>query len=384
MLRPPLMCSHRYRRLVAALTIVAALAAGSAGSSASAAVAPSPTLTPDAVDFGAAQVGESTGPVEVTLANDGPGTLTFWRFGIASSSVNAGDFLIVDGGSCSTSVPLAPGEGCTVLVRFRPLAAGDRSGKLSFWVNTASGRIDAMLAGTSSDGPTPSFSPAAVDFGGAQVGESSDPVAVTLSNDGPGTLTFWRFGIASSSVNAADFRVVDGGSCSTSAPVAAGESCTVLVRFKPTGAGARSGLLSFWVNTRAGRIDAALSGTASDAPSPSLTPGGVNFGTVEANHSSAPVAVTLSNAGPGVLTFWRFGISTSSRNPTDFRLVDGGTCSTSVPLAPGESCTVLVRLKPVGIGTRSAVLSFWVNTPAGRIDATLTGFVPDPCPNGCL
>jgi hypothetical protein len=104
-----------------------------------------------------------------------------------------------------------------------------------------------------------------VDFGSVQVGMASDPVTVTLLNSGGGNLTFWRFGIASSSVNPSDFGVVAGGTCTTSLTLAAGDSCTVLVRFKPTDTGDRSGLLSFWDNTVAGRINVPLSGTAYDA-----------------------------------------------------------------------------------------------------------------------
>jgi hypothetical protein len=115
-----------------------------------------------------------------------------------------------------------------------------------------------------------------------------------------------------------------------------------------------------------------------------VSPGRVDFGTLQSGQSSQPVEVTLSNGGPGALTFWRFGIATSSLNASDFAVVPGGTCVVGVPLEAGESCTVLVRFKPRGIGSRNALLSFWVNTPAGRIDAALTGSVPDPCPNGCL
>jgi preprotein translocase subunit Sec61beta len=159
---------------------------------------------------------------------------------------------------------LASGESCTVLVRFRPTADGARSGLLSFWDNTLAGRSNVALTGVALPGPVSSLSPASVDFGTLPLGASSDPVAITLTNSGAGVLSFWRFGIASSSVNAGDFWIVPGGSCTLSLSLAAGETCTVLVRFKPTEGGARSGLLSFWDNTLLGRIDAVLSGNGDD------------------------------------------------------------------------------------------------------------------------
>jgi hypothetical protein len=379
------MSSHQARRLVVALSIVAAfLLAATASAPARAATAPSPVLSPESVDFGSPQLGESSDPFSVTLSNAGPDELSFWRFGIASSSANPGDFLIVPGGSCVVGVPVAVDESCTVLVRFRPLDEGERSGLLSFWVNTPAGRVDAVLTGTGLAGSDPSLAPGSVDFGSRQLGQSSDPVALTLSNAGAGALSFWRFGIASSSANPGDFLVVAGGTCTVGAPLASGESCTVLVRFRPLAVGDRSGLLSFWVNTPAGRIDAALAGAGSAAPLPSFSPGVVDFGTVELGRTTSPVTVTLSNSGQGLLSFWRFGIATTSPNAADFSIVPGGSCVVGVPVAPGQSCTVLVRAKAKGAGTRKALLSFWVNTQAGRIDLALSADVPDPCALGCL
>ena len=266
---PPLTTSaaraHQARRLVAALSAVAALAcAGTAG----AAIAPTAAATPTGVDFGPVQVGTSSAPVTVTVSNSGGGNLTFWRFGIASSSANPRDFVVVAGGTCVLSLPLAAGESCTVSVRFRPTAAGARNGLLSFWDNSPAGRINVALSGTAVPRPEPSLSPATVDFGSVQLGMSSDPVTVTLSNSAGGGLTFWRFGIATSSVNPGDFAVVPGGTCTLSSTLAAGDSCTVLVRFRPAASGVRSGLLSFWDNAPAGRIDLALSGSGLDECGP--------------------------------------------------------------------------------------------------------------------
>jgi hypothetical protein len=233
-------------------------------------------------------------------------------------------------------------------------------------------------------GPTPQLTPDAIDFGSVQVGSVSDVVDVTLSNAGGGSLTMSRFGIASSSANPRDFWVAPGGTCSILTPLPAGDTCTVRVRFNPVAAGPRSGLLSFWVNTAAGRINAPLAGTALAAPQPALTPDALDFGTVQVGSASSVADVTLSNTGGGPLSFWRLGIASSSANPRDFWVAPGGTCSIATPLAAGESCTVRVRFDPTGIGPRSGLLSFWVNTPAGRIDAALAGWVDDPCAAGCF
>ena len=342
------------------------------------------TLSPDTVDFGSVQIGTRSDVATVTLTNSGGGSLSFWRYGIASSSVNAADFAVVPGGTCDVSIPLSAGDTCTVALRFRPTATGARSGLLSFWDNTVAGRHNVALTGLGLPAAESSLSPASVDFGAAPIGSSTAPVSVTLTNSGAGTLSFWRFGIASSSANASDFSVVDGGTCTLSSPLASGESCTVLVRFRPTADGPRNCLLSFWDNTPAGRIDTALTGLALPGPVSSLSPASVDFGTVRLGDSSDPVTITLSNSGGGSLSFWRFGIASSSVNAGDFSIVPEGTCALSLPLAAGESCTVEVRFRPTEGGARSGLLSFWDNTLLGRVDTVLSGIGDDPCAQGCL
>jgi archaellum component FlaF (FlaF/FlaG flagellin family) len=237
---------------------------------------------------------------------------------------------------------------------------------------------------SSAAGPVATLSPTSVDFGSVQVGSVSDVVDVALANTGAAPLTVSRFGIASSSVNPKDFWVAPGGTCVVGTSLAAGDSCTVRVRFNPIETGALSGKLSVWVNNLNVRVDAALTGVGADAPQPTVAPGAVDFGSVQVGSVSTVTDVTLTNANGGTLDLSRFGVASSSANPTDFWVAPGGTCSTAVPLAAGESCTVRVRFNPVETGALAAKLSFWVNTVAGRIDAQLTGNVPDPCAAGCF
>jgi hypothetical protein len=128
----------------------------------------------------------------------------------------------------------------------------------------------------------------------------------------------------------------------------------------------------------------ALTSFAAATPTASLTPAAVDFGSLQIGETSAPVAVTLTNTGAGNLTFWRFGIASSSTNPADFSVLAGGTCTVTLTLASGESCTTLVRFRPTGTGPRAGLLSFWVNTVAARINTTLSGTVPDECADGCF
>jgi archaellum component FlaF (FlaF/FlaG flagellin family) len=375
---------HQNRRLVVALFAVIALTvAGPAGAASNPVASSSPT----SVDFGSVPVGQTSTPVTVTLTNAGSAPLKIAAFGINAASVNQADFVLLAGGTCSVASPVAEGKSCTALVRFKPTATGFRSGILRFWVNTAAGRLDVALSGTAMPGslPDPSASPASVDFGAVAVGQTSDPVTVTVTNAGPGTLEFASFGITAASVNQSDFVLLSGGTCSAAATVAAGQSCTARVRFKPTAEGARSGLLRFWANTATGKLDVPLSGIATSGalPDPSASPSEVDFGALAVGQTSPPATVTVTNNGSGPLQFAALGITAASANQSDFVLLAGGSCSVASALGAGESCTALVRFKPTAEGARGAILRFWVNTVEGRLDVALTGTatsgaLPDP------
>jgi hypothetical protein len=92
----------------------------------------------------------------------------------------------------------------------------------------------------------------------------------------------------------------------------------------------------------------------------------------------------VTNSGLGGLQFAAFGITAASLDQADFAVVSGGTCAVAVALQTGQSCTVLVRFNPAGVGPRSGILRFWVNTVAGYVDVSLTGEGLDPCAGGCL
>ena len=143
---------------------------------------------------------------------------------------------------------------------------------------------------------------------------------MTLTNSGAGTLQFTAFGITSASVNQSDFVMLSGGTCAVTASLANGQSCTTLVRFKPTATGSRSGLLRFWVNNAAGRIDVALSGNGlpGSLPDASASPVSVDFGALSVGTAGSPVTVTLTNSGAGTLLFAAFGITSASVNQADF------------------------------------------------------------------
>jgi hypothetical protein len=79
-------------------------------------------LAPANLSFAAQAVGTVSAAQSVSLKNSGPTALTF-------SVSTSGDFGQTS--DCPSSLVLAPGASCTVMVSFAPAAAGDRSGALT-------------------------------------------------------------------------------------------------------------------------------------------------------------------------------------------------------------------------------------------------------------
>jgi WD40 repeat protein len=88
-------------------------------------------------------------------------------------------------------------------------------------------------------GPLVAITPGSLAFGGQQVGTTSASLTYTVTNDGSADLR--STGVEVNGNNPGDFRAST--DC-TAAPVAPGGTCTVSVRFVPTGTGLRAAVVS--------------------------------------------------------------------------------------------------------------------------------------------
>lgn len=88
-----------------------------------------------------------------------------------------------------------------------------------------------------------------------------------------------------------------------------------------------------------------------------------NFGSVAVTATGADQTFTITNER-GVAA--NFANIPASSNAAEFFRV-GGTCPTNTTgtIAASTSCTVVMRFQPNGLGARSSVLSFTLNSPAG-------------------
>jgi hypothetical protein len=219
--------------------------------------------------------------------------------------------------------------------------------------------------------PFASVSPTSLTFAGQLV--TAPPSAaqpVTLSNTGGVALTISSITITG--VNAVDFARTTPVPPATTCPIspstlAAKSSCTISVTFRPTATGARAATLSVSDSDPTSPQTVSLSGTGVLAPTASLSPTSLNFGTVTVGQTSAAQLVTLTNTGGATLTITSIVLSGGNANQYAMTKTCGGS------LAPTASCSVSVTFKPMKRGNLSGNLVFTDNAANSPQSVALSG-----------
>ena len=110
-------------------------------------------------------------------------------------------------------------------------------------------------------------------------------------------------------------------------------------------------------------------GQPSSGPMLSLNTISLNFGQATEGQAASPQAVTLSSIGNEAVSLSSIAITGSSAG--DFTETD--TCMSAPVLAPKQTCSVSVTYRPLGVGTRLAMLSIADNSPGSPQIISLAG-----------
>lgn len=178
---------------------------------------PAVSLSAIKLNFKKVPVGQTGGPLNVTLTNTGTATLNI-------SSVTASGDYAISNNTCGAQV--AAGANCKVSVTFTPTKTGARKGTLSFNDNAPGSPQTVALVGT---GTLIALSPTSLNFGTVTVGTDSAPQNITLTNVGTALVTFTSFGLTGT---AAGDYAISNNTCG--ATLAGGASCAVGITFHPT------------------------------------------------------------------------------------------------------------------------------------------------------
>ena len=175
-----------------------------------------------------------------------------------------------------------------------------------------------------------------------------------MRNDGTAALVLGTVTLVG--LNPDQFVVVAATNLCTGRTLAAGQSCTVLVRFKPTTAGFKTAKLRIPSNDPdEAAVKVNLNGTASGA---SRLPRSPSPGVSALRERSVGVksiqVVTVKNDGAADLVLGATGLSTAT---SEIGLAAGQDLCSGVTLAPGQSCTIAVKIKATSSGPKTATLS---------------------------
>lgn len=269
-------------------------------------------------------------------------------------------------------------------VKYSPGAPTDARGVLTEppnqWIITDGGQV-----------PPPIFmaSPDPVEFEDQVINTTSDPEAVTITNQGPSDLVIEAGGVSVEYDDASMFAISDD-QCS-GVTLAENETCAVAVTFTPTSEGAKESYLQVLSNGPNTPDLVALNGTGVE-PGFSAAPDPVEFGDVVVGETAGPEVVTVTNTGSGTLTFNAGddpdGAGVSLGGPSVSQAaITAETCN-GASLAPGQTCTVSVTFTPESVGLKDQIrLTFLSNAPSSPAEVFLSatgveepGFVASPNP----
>ena len=279
------------------------------------------SFSPSSLSFGPQVVSPSASastPQSVTLTAGGNKALTI-------SAIDAsGQFSQTN--NCPSS--LSSGQTCDIQISFLPNSVGVILGAITLSSNASGGPHVVSLSGTGL--PPVGFSPVSLDFGSVNVNATSSAQTITLANNQSVALGIGSIGVSG------DYSQTN--NCPSS--LAAGQTCQVSVRFKPTLSGVVAGTLNVTTNASPGTQPLALTGigAGSVVSNVGFSSSNLVFGNQEAGTASGQKTITVTNNGVTSVTIQSVGVSagyTSTEN-----------CAGQM-LAPGDSCSIHVTFQPV-------------------------------------
>ena len=315
-------------------------------------VAPSAALSTPTLAFGTTELG-AIESMSATLTNTGIGSLK----NITVSNPLT-PFSLVSG--CSASIPV--GGNCTITVGYTASATTLQSATMSITDGLVGSPLTQTLALTGTGvAAKATVSPASLAFASTQVGQTSAPQSVTLTNTGTVLMTVTN---VTFSGTAGNYAVVSN-NCNN---IAKGSTCSISVDFTPQTAAVHNSTMTISDGTATtSRQTVTLTGTGV-APTAGVSPGALTFASTQVGQTNATSQlVTLTNTGLGPWTLTNLALA--GANPGNYSQTNN--CNVGAAMAAGASCTVTVYFTPTATGSRPASLTF--TDTAGTQTVTLAG-----------
>lgn len=347
---------------VAVMVVVAVVAVVVRSRPATVAPASAVRVTPAPVAFGSQTVGTTSGGRAVVVRDEAAGRAVAAIGSVTVTGTNAEDFAVTKTSCAAVRIP--SGQGCSVVVSFRPAAPGTRQATLLVARTDARASVTVALSGEGTSSPV-TAEPSAVVFGQIATGATSTTQSVTLTNNASTPVAVHA--VALSGVGAPDFSEGQGCTGATLAPHA---QCQVAIAFMPAIDGDQVATLTITHDGSGSPTVVALSGAGAPLKM-RIAPARLDFGLQRITTVSAPLAVTISTP---LMTVVPVGaVTVSGADAAEFSVAVNGC--TGATLAPARSCTVTVTFTPTQSGDQLATLTVsraHEATPAGSV--ALSGF----------
>lgn len=340
---PQSIIQYRFFRTLHFLTISLAISLPGTMPVIAVAATPQFSAAPSDLRFRGVTVGQ-TETLIATVVNNGPSSVTI-------SAITSSNPAFV---AAPLNVPmaLAVGQSIDVSVSFTPTATGWTSGTIKFTAAGSNAELLLGVDGGGEKGESLSVNPPSISFGSVAIGSSSS-TPVVLTNTRSGNVSIQSIQMAGSefSMTGPTFPM----------KLAAGQSVSLNVTFKPQSAGLSAGSLAIlgpWIAVPlTGTGTSAVSGQLSVAPAP------LNFGSVPVG-STLTQPITMSAAGANVI------VSSAASSSSEF-VLNGP--SFPFTISAGQEATFNVAFTPSTGGAQSGSLSFVSNASTSRTVESVSG-----------
>jgi hypothetical protein len=344
------------------------------------AAAPAVSLSSSAglpLEFGSQTIGGLYPSRRITLANTGNADLA-----LSAVTVEGTGFRNASAAACPST--LVAGASCNIDIGFTPTTAGtDYNGTLRITSNALGSPHTAALHGRGTAAVVPSlvWEPlvSRIDFGQVTAGSVSATQSATLRNRGPGGATLALLNAIG--VDAAAFSVA-AGDCQIGQTLFEGQSCRIDFSFAPATAGTKTATVQV-AGSGSAPSDLVLNGVGLGGPNPglALSTASLSFGTVRLGSQSAPIEVTLSANGSGVVRVLSLIVS-------EGWVLQNKSCPAApFTLQAGSECTVTLSFSPRAGGAATGQLTVSSDAQSGstrQVTLSGTGEAPaDLSSGGC-
>ncbi|MDQ5807419.1 MAG: choice-of-anchor D domain-containing protein, partial [Actinomycetota bacterium] len=320
--------------------------------------------SPAALAFGPRDVDDGpAGDQATTLTNAGTETVVLSGLALTGDSTQ---FTRLAGlpGDCGATTQLTAGQTCSLRFRFDPTTTGAKAATLTVTSNAATLTVALSGSGTQTQ---LAVAPATLAFGSRDVdnGPAADQSS-TVTNTGTEPVTLSGVALTGDSTQ---FTRLTGapGDCAATTQLAAGQTCSLRVRFDPSTTGPKAATVT--VTSSAPTVTVALSGRGSRTRL-TATPATLAFGSRDVAGGSGTLSSTLTNSGSETIAF--SGVALTGDTSEFTRLTgEAGDCTAATQLDPGQSCVVRARFDPTSTGAKTATISITSTAPA--LSLALTG-----------